>query len=165
MVRVYVSIGSNIEREQNIRGAVACLRERFERIEISPIYQSRPVGFKGSDFYNLVAAFDTAVAPRLLDAEFTDIEYAFGRRSDAERYAPRPLDIDLLLYGDLVIQDEGLKLPRGDILEYAFVLRPLCDLAPELCHPVAQRSMAELWADFNDQDQALRPVQLNPELR
>jgi 2-amino-4-hydroxy-6-hydroxymethyldihydropteridine diphosphokinase len=160
MARVYVSIGSNIEREHNIPGAVASLCDRFGKLAISPVFQSRPIGFTGNDFFNLVAGFDTSLDPRALDGELTAIECAFGRRSDAVRYAPRALDIDLLLYGDLVIHDDGLELPRADILKYAFVLRPLCDIAPEVRHPVAGRSIAELWADFDGEDQTLSPVWL-----
>lgn len=155
MARVYVSVGSNIDRERNIRRAVMRLKERFGDLHLSPVYRSRPVGFRGEDFYNLVARFDTSASPHALDDELTIMEYAFGRRSDFCRYGPRALDIDLLLYDDLVIKDDDLELPRRDILEYAFVLRPLSDLAPELRHPVVGRSVADLWANFDSKDQTL----------
>ena len=87
-----------------------------------------------------------------------DIEDACGRVRGAEKFSPRSLDIDLLLYDDQVIDSPPLRIPRSDILEYAFVLRPLAELAPGIKHPVTGRTLADHWADFDQASQPLVPV-------
>ncbi len=145
-VRALVGLGSNLERSKNLRLGVAELRERFGPLLLSPVYRSPAVGFDGPDFYNLVAAFDTDQAPDELVAVFEDIHRRAGRDRRRERLSSRTLDIDLLLYGDCV-QDEP-PLPRDDVLEYAFVLKPLVDIAPELRHPVSGRTLLDHWRDM-----------------
>ncbi len=99
MVQVFISIGSNVDREQNIRSAVAALRERWGRLTLSPVYESAPVGFRGGNFYNLVAGLDTRTpVARLLD-ELAALERAHGRTRGADQFVSRTLDLDLLLYG------------------------------------------------------------------
>lgn len=145
-VRALVGLGSNLERSKNLRLGVAELRERFGPLQLSPVYRNPAVGFDGPDFYNLVAAFDTDRAPDELVAVFEDIHRRAGRDRRRERLSSRTLDIDLLLYGDCV-QDEP-PLPRDDVLEYAFVLKPLVDIAPELRHPVSGRTLLDHWRDM-----------------
>ncbi len=145
-VRALVGLGSNLERSKNLRLGVAELRERFGPLLLSPVYRSPAVGFDGPDFYNLVAAFDTDQAPDELVAAIEDIHRRAGRDRRGERLSSRTLDIDLLLYGDCV-QDEP-PLPRDDVLEYAFVLKPLVDIAPELRHPVSGRTLLDHWRDM-----------------
>lgn len=158
MPRVFVGIGSNIDREQNIRGGVTDLHRRFGELSLSTVYESAAVGFDGSNFYNLVAAFDSEEKVAAITAALHEIEDNHGRTREGPRFSSRTLDIDLLLYGDLVLQQGKLELPRDEITKNAFVLRPLAELAPRLQHPLLNKSYAELWDAFDQQKQPLRSV-------
>jgi len=158
MPRIFVGIGSNIEREANIRGGVADLHQRFGELQLSTVYESEAVGFDGGNFYNLVAGFDSDEGVQAVSDALHEIEDAHGRTREGPRFASRTLDIDLLLYGDLVLQQGKLELPRDEITKNAFVLCPLAELAPELQHPLLNKSYAELWAAFDKRKQPLWPV-------
>jgi len=160
MARVYISIGSNIEREPNLRAAVQALREHFGAITLSSVYESRPIGFEGENFYNLVAAFDTEESPEAITAILHDIERQRGRQRGPTRFSSRTIDLDLLLYGDLIREQATLRLPRGEVDEYACVLRPLAELTPESHHPRSGETFAALWARFEKTAQPLTPVAL-----
>jgi len=160
MARVYVSIGSNIEREQNIRAAVQALRDRFGALTLSQVYENQPIGFEGENFYNLVAAFDTDKTPEAVSAILHDIEQRRGRKRGPSRFTSRTIDLDLLLYNDLIREQATLRLPRHEIDEYACVLRPLAELAPEARHPRSGETFATLWARFDQTAQPLTPVML-----
>jgi 2-amino-4-hydroxy-6-hydroxymethyldihydropteridine diphosphokinase len=159
MPRVFVGIGSNIEREASVRAGVAELGARFGELRLSPVYENPAVGFEGDSFYNLVVSFETDLAPAAVDGILHEIEQAAGRSRNGASFAPRTLDLDLLLYGDLVIRQGTLCIPRDDIERYAFVLRPLADIAGEMRHPVSGRTLGEMWAAFRGGDE-LRRVEL-----
>jgi 2-amino-4-hydroxy-6-hydroxymethyldihydropteridine diphosphokinase len=163
MPRVFVSIGSNVERERNIRAAVAALRTRFGPLQLSRVYQTPAVGFAGEDFYNLVAAFDTAEPIERVREALIGIEAAQGRERNGPRYGPRTLDLDILLYGDLVRHGDGFDVPRGEITRHAFVLGPLAELAPDLRHPETGETMARLWENLDTARWQLMPVTLDLE--
>jgi len=148
-VDVYVSAGSNMAPEDNLRLACQELRKRFGSIDLSGVYRSPPVGFAGDDFLNLVLRFRTDEPPSAIVAELERLHELAGRVRGSERFAPRTLDLDLLLYGSAVIPEPPIRVPREDIGEYAFVLGPIAELAPELRHPVTGESMAEMWARFD----------------
>lgn len=155
MARAYLSLGSNLQPHRYLRAALAELEARFGPLQISPAYRSRAVGFEGPDFVNLAVGLDTDLAPEALNDWLHALEDRHGRRRDQPRYASRTLDVDIVLYGDLVRQGSGhLDIPRAE-LRHAFVLRPLADIAPELRHPVSGRSMAELWAAFPRESEPL----------
>ncbi|MDQ3776410.1 MAG: 2-amino-4-hydroxy-6-hydroxymethyldihydropteridine diphosphokinase [Pseudomonadota bacterium] len=160
MPRVYLGIGSNVAREANIAGALESLRECFAPLTVSPVYESKAVGFDGPSFHNLVAGFDTDLDLLALHGELSEVEHRHGRRPETPRYAPRPLDLDILLYGNRVFRTNGIEVPRRDILEYAFVLRPLADIAPDLRHPANGRRIADLWQAFDQTAQPLWPIPL-----
>jgi len=159
MPRIYVSIGSNIEREKNIRGAIRALKTRFASVTASPVYRTEAEGFDGDDFYNLVAAFDTDEPLERVRDALAEIEAAHGRVRPGPRYAPRTLDIDILLYGDLIRHDGQFDIPRPEIVRHAHVLGPLAMLAPAARHPETGERFADLWRRLG-QTNALREVAL-----
>ncbi len=159
MARAFVSIGSNIDKARHIRAALDALRARFGKLTVSPVYESEALGFAGENFYNLVVAFDTEEPPRAIVTALLAIEDAHGRtREPGKKFNARTLDLDLILYGDAVINEPGLTLPRAEIREHAFVLRPLADIAPDAIHPLTGESFARMWAAFRAPDQRLWPV-------
>lgn len=157
MPQVFVSIGSNIDREHHIRTAVVELRERG-RLSLSSVYESAPIGFRGNNFYNLVAELETDTPVLSLCNQLSEIEQRHGRVRGTNRFASRTLDLDLLLYGDLVRQDHLVQIPRPEIMQYAFVLKPLSELAPELRHPVTGISFGEMWSHFVAKGQHIWPA-------
>jgi 2-amino-4-hydroxy-6-hydroxymethyldihydropteridine diphosphokinase len=164
--RCFVSIGSNIERERNIVNAVRALDNAYGPLTLSRIYETAPVGFDGDNFYNLVAGFNTDTELTQLLERLIDIERASGRRRDVKAFNSRTLDLDLLLYGDLCQHDGKVDIPRRELTEHAFVLRPLAEIAPDLQHPESGKTMRELWRAFGDHGQKLSPVQFElPRLR
>jgi len=158
MPRVFVSIGSNVEPAANVKRALAALETRFGRLTVSPVYESRAVGFDGGNFLNLAVAFETTEPAEAVHDALRAIEDGAGRRRDVPKFSDRIMDLDLLLYGQEVRHGEDFDLPRGEILGYAFVLRPLADIAPDLKHPEVNRTFGELWAAFDDPEQLLWPV-------
>ena len=159
MARVYVSIGSNIDRDANIRGGVADLQACFGELDLSLVYESESVGFDGDNFFNLVAAFDTDRDVLEVAGVLREIENDHGRTREGPRFSSRTLDIDMLLYDDVVMKEGKLELPRGEITRNAFVLWPLAEIAPDLKHPVLHKTYAELWAAFDKGKQPLWPVE------
>jgi len=156
----YIGVGSNIAPERHVPTALDALRAAFGEIVCSPAYRSPPLGFEGSDFINCVVRIDSHLEVPDLIARLKTLESRAGRQT---RTAPgsRELDLDLLLYDDRVIDLGAIRLPRPDVLDYAFVLRPLADLAPALVHPVTGRSLAWHWAHFEGDAVALTPVALD----
>jgi 2-amino-4-hydroxy-6-hydroxymethyldihydropteridine diphosphokinase len=160
MARVYLSLGSNQEPQRYLRAALDELRAQFGDIDISPAYRSAAVGFDGADFVNLAVGLDTTLSPHALNDWLHALEDRHGRRRDVPRYSDRTLDVDIVLYDDLVTQGPGhLDIPRKE-LKHAFVLKPLADIAPAVRHPVSGRTMAELWAAFPTDREPLLPVSL-----
>ncbi len=158
MPRVYVAIGSNVAPAAHVRAGLDALQTAYAPLSISPAYRSAAVGFVGDDFLNAVVGFDTEVAVRTLVEHLHAIEDAQGRQRDGPRYGSRTLDLDLLLYGDQIIQEQGLVLPHRDILRYPFVLRPLAEIAGAECHPVLGQRYDALWAAFEPKQPPLIPV-------
>ena len=147
MATVYVGLGSNIEPEANLHLGIAELRRRYGNVDVSAVFRSRAVGFEGDDFLNLVARFESESEPAEICEAITAIHNLAGRERHGGKWESRPLDIDLLLYNDRVMDEP--RVPREDVLEYSFVLRPLAELAPDLVHPVTGRTMLEHWQEFD----------------
>jgi len=159
--QVYVSIGSNIERRKHISAALRMLVQEFGALVQSPVYESNAVGFESAPFYNLVVGFDTGLSPGAV----RDRLHAIEDRNARDRHAglgARTLDLDILLYDDLVMDRDGVVLPRDDITRYAFVLRPLAEIAGSKRHPVSGKRLDELWSEFADASQVLQPVDWLP---
>ncbi|MDX1488441.1 MAG: 2-amino-4-hydroxy-6-hydroxymethyldihydropteridine diphosphokinase [Acidiferrobacterales bacterium] len=161
MPRVFVSIGSNIDKEKNVAIAVRALDSYYRPLTVSSVYESPPFGFRGDNFYNLVVGFDTEELLTEVVARLTDIERICGRVRGDKTFDSRTLDMDLLLYGNLARHDKEVDVPRPEIGEHAFVLLPLAEIAPELKHPETGQTFKAMWESFSDGRQKLRPVPLD----
>jgi 2-amino-4-hydroxy-6-hydroxymethyldihydropteridine diphosphokinase len=160
MARVYLGLGSNIDAEDNLRLGINELRSRYGSVDLSGVYQSAALGFEGDDFWNMVVGLTSEQSPLDIQRQIEEIHALSGRRRGADRLTSRPLDIDLLMYGDIVSAEPSLRLPRPDILEYSFVLRPFAELAPDIVHPETGRSLAAHWRDFDATCHPLTPVRV-----
>src|ERR1043165_3302699 len=158
MPDVYVAAGSNVEPEKNLARALDELEQTFGKLAISPAYRNPAVGFAGEDFINLVVGFRTGDSPAQVKEKLERVELSCGRARNAPKWAPRTMDLDILMYDQLVSDEPGLLLPRPDLLHRAYMLKPLADLAPGLLHPTQHRTIAELWAQFPAADHPLVEV-------
>ncbi len=149
MPRGYISIGSNIEREKNIFSSLRALEKQFGKLHVSSIFETEPVGFTGDPFYNLVVGFDSELDVQAVAKILREIEMQHGRTRNSHKFSARTLDLDLLLYGDLILKEGRLQIPRDEITHYAFVLEPLAEIAPDLQHPVSKQRFADLWEKFD----------------
>lgn len=156
---VYLGLGSNRNAEANIHAGIRALYRKFADTAISPVYRSAAVGFSGDDFLNCVARIETDLSPGELKRWLTELEDAYGRDRSQPKFSDRTLDIDILLCDDKAGLFGGLTLPRGEILEYAHVLKPLADLAPDLKHPETGKTFAEHWEEFEG-DRSLQPAEI-----
>ena len=152
MTKGYISIGSNINKDEHIPASLRALEQTFGELTVSSIYESEAVGFTGDVFYNLVVGFDSDLEVKAVAKLLRQIELDNGRTRDSRKFAARTLDLDLILYGDLIVNDGRLQIPRGEIEHYAFVLEPLAEVAPTLKHPISHLSYAELWDKFDKTD-------------
>jgi 2-amino-4-hydroxy-6-hydroxymethyldihydropteridine diphosphokinase len=156
-VPVYLAAGSNVEPERHLAQAVEALGLTFPGIRFSPWYRNHAAGFEGEDFINLAAGFDTSLPLTEVILRLQAIEALCGRPRNAPRWAPRSMDLDILLYGALV--SDTPPLPRPDLLKRAYMLGPLADIAPDLVHPTAQLTIGELWERFDRQSHPLHRVE------
>jgi 2-amino-4-hydroxy-6-hydroxymethyldihydropteridine diphosphokinase len=158
MTSVYVAAGSNVEPVENLARALRELGKHYS-LRISPAYQNKAVGFEGEDFINLVVGFETADSVDRVIAHLHEAEAACGRPRNAPKWAPRTMDLDLLLFGDLVRDD--LRVPRADLLKRAYMLRPMAELAGEIIHPTAHKNFRDLWREFPGDSHEMRSVSLS----
>ena len=158
--KAYLSLGSNIDAEANLRSAIQALRERFGDIVLSNAYVFPAVGFQGGDFLNAAAIIDSDLDPHALNDWLHALEDAHGRDRSGPRFGDRPLDIDIVFYDDLILDGPGhLQIPR-DELRHAFVLRPLAEIAPDVIDPRSGRVLADLWAAHHERDHSLEIVRI-----
>lgn len=143
MAEVYVGFGSNVEPQRHLRQAIEDLSRHFGALRCSSVYRSPAYGFSGDDFLNLVGTFSSTAGPQEIEAMLSETEYAGGRARGPVRFAPRTLDLDLLMYGQCI--DAQRRLPREDVLFYPFVLAPLAEIAPELHHPLTGVALGDAW--------------------
>ena len=160
MATVYVSVGSNIERDKYIQAGIDALKKHFGSLICSPVYESESVGFSGDNFYNLVVSFETGESYQSVDVILSNIEDANQRDRSLPKFSSRTLDLDLLLYDDLVLNTPELTLPRPEVYKNAFVLQPLADIAASVIDPNSKQTFAQLWAQFDRNQQKLWQVEL-----
>ncbi len=145
----FISIGSNIDKETHIPSSIAALQKHFGETVLSSFYETEAVGFEGDEFINLIVQFSSELDAKNVAKLLRQIELEHGRTRDSRKYAARTLDLDLVLYGDLVLSDGRLQIPRDEIERYAFVLEPLAEIAADLLHPVSKKSYAQLWEEYD----------------
>jgi len=157
---VYVAAGSNVEPVANLRRALDALSDAFPSLRVSPAYRNRAVGFEGADFINLVVGFETDLPLSAVVERLHAIEESCGRARQAPKWAPRAMDLDVLLFGDAVLDEPGLKLPRPDLARRVDMLRPAAELAPEARHPTLGKTLGDLWREFDADTHAMSAVDL-----
>lgn len=160
-VRVFVAAGSNVEPEKHLPRAAAAILHGWPDAHFSRAYRNVAVGFDGPDFINLVVGFTTAQPLAAVIARLRAIETQCGRPRYAPKWASRTMDLDVLLYGDLVEQTDDYTLPRPDLLKRPYMLGPMAEIAPDVVHPTEHREIGELWAHFARDDHAMEPVVLD----
>lgn len=160
MVIVLLSLGSNLQPQHYLHAAVKELRAKFGDIQVSQAYRTPAVGFDGPDFLNNGVALRTELELPVLDAWLHALEDRHGRDRTGPRFSDRTLDVDVVFYGDSIVEGPGhLRIPRPE-LRHAFVLKPLADIAPDFIDPVSGQSLAELWRAHPQYGQAFEAIQL-----
>lgn len=143
---VYIGLGSNIDRERYILAGVIALSEQFGEIALSSVYESDAYGFNGAPFYNLVARLESAMAIDQLATLLKQIEYRVAGECKGARFRDRRLDMDLLLYAQLSRRYGSRQVPRADVIQHEYVLRPLAELAPNEKYPLTNQTYRQLLA-------------------
>lgn len=161
MADIYISLGSNVEREYHVQRGLNALAVAFdlpfEQLKLSSLFESEAIGFKGNAFYNMVIGITTSQSVEQVAIKLRDIEFNYGRTNDAKKFSPRTLDLDLLLYDKLII-DSPAQLPRNEIDKNAFVLWPLSEVAPQVVHPIINKNYYTLWQSYDKNVQQLKVV-------
>lgn len=153
MTQLALGLGSNIEREKHLQFALEGLTDLLGILRISPVYETRAVGFDGPDFFNLVVLAETDKSLDDLISSIHLIETGAGRIRGEKYFASRNLDIDVLLYGDANLRAEGRDIPRSEIDHAAYVLKPLADVLPAGLHPISGLRFDVMWAAYENSDQ------------
>lgn len=153
MAQVFLGLGSNLNAEHNLGQGLLRLAAEYTLVAESPWYRSPAFGFDGPDFINLVVEIevDDSMSVPALSGELKKIERDFGRPDDAMKYSSRDLDIDILMFADIVGRFERMAIPRADIWKYAFVLKPLLDVNPEGQCPENHQPLSDYWPAVADQ--------------
>jgi 2-amino-4-hydroxy-6-hydroxymethyldihydropteridine diphosphokinase len=149
---IYLGIGSNINKVENIQSCLDYFNSSFKFCQISPTYQSPSYGFAGHDFYNLVLKIKSSFDLISLKKWLMAVEDSHGRDRKQVRYSNRTLDIDILLYNEDVSDSDTIKIPRPEILTQAYVLKPLIDLAPDMVHPETGQALINHWQMMQQED-------------
>ena len=156
LVVAYLGFGSNMgSRQQNLERALGFLSQRLRVTRVSSVYDTEPRGNVNQPrFFNLVCQVYTRLAPEALLALAKGIESKLGRAGKSG--APRPIDIDILFYGDRVVETPELVIPHPRLTERAFVLVPLAEIAPDFAHPVSGQTVTELLAELTETQGVLK---------
>ncbi|MGJ8692981.1 MAG: 2-amino-4-hydroxy-6-hydroxymethyldihydropteridine diphosphokinase [Thalassotalea sp.] len=157
MARIYISLGTSINREKYLLEGLKALADTYNHLTLSSLFESEAVGFDGPHFFNMVIAVDTSDSVEQVAKTLKKIELEHGRSPDATKFSPRTLDLDLLLYDDLILTTPA-QIPRDEITKNAFVLWPLAELAGDDVHPIAQLTYRQLWQQYDKNKQQLKKV-------
>jgi len=157
-VVVYLGLGANLgDRHGNLKRALALLSERIQVGKVSSVYETEPVGnINQPRFLNMVCQARTGLTPEVLLSLAKGIESKMGRRPARERWGPRPIDIDILFYGDRVVETPELVIPHPRLAERAFVLVPLAEITPDLVHPVIGKTIRQLLEEVGGKEGVVR---------
>ena len=158
---VFLSLGSNIDPEQNLKYACRELKKAFGNIQISSVYRNKPIGFEGNDFLNIVVKVKSSFNPNEMLDYLRGLEAATGKDIGIGAFDSRTLDIDMLLFGSLVHSEKPFKIPRNDIELYSFVLCPLAEIYPDGIHPVIGKTFKDLWESFDQAEHPLNKVSVD----
>lgn len=159
MKKIFLGLGTNLgDREHNLREAIIKIEEHIGKVvNSSSVYETAPWGFDSEDdFLNMVVSVETELSPSEVMKKIVKIESMLGRERDQDRYSSRIIDIDILFYDDLVLKENGLKIPHRLIHERKFVLVPLCELAPDMIHPMLGKSMKVLLGECRDRSKIVK---------
>ena len=159
--KIFVGIGSNIDREKNIKSCMSILKSIYGDIVISPVYETQSMGFNGPNFYNLVSCFETDENIYDLKSTLNEIENNHGRHFNETKFSSRTVDIDILYYDDLVLSDDKIQIPRKEICEYDFVLKPLMDIVPDFIHPFHKISHKEIMNKIKIKKQIISIIDMD----
>ena len=160
-MEVFLSLGSNIDPEENLQYACKELKKTFGNIQVSSVYRNKSIGFEGNDFLNIVVKVKSTFNPNEMLDYLRDIEAVTGRDIGTGTFNSRTLDIDMILYGDLIHPEGPFKIPRKDIELYSFVLCPLAEIEPGGIHPVKGKTFKDLWEGFDQEEHPLNKVSLD----
>ena len=158
---IFLSLGSNINPEENLQVACRELIKTFGKIKVSSVYRNKPIGFEGNDFLNMVVKVKSTYSPNEILDCLRGLEARTGRDIGTGVFDSRTLDIDMILFGNLVNPEKPLKIPRNDIELYSFVLCPLAEIEPSGIHPVKGKTFKDLWEDFDQEGHLLDKVSLD----
>jgi 2-amino-4-hydroxy-6-hydroxymethyldihydropteridine diphosphokinase len=158
MTAVYVAAGSNVDPERNLASACRQVADSWPDARFSRAYRNQAVGFDGPDFLNMVVGFHTTESVEAVLARLREIETLCGRPRNAPKWASRAMDLDILLFGARIEKTDDYTLPRPDLLKRPYMLGPLAELAPFVQHPTANKSIGELWAQFDRDAHSMTPV-------
>jgi 2-amino-4-hydroxy-6-hydroxymethyldihydropteridine diphosphokinase len=160
MAKIFISIGSNVDKELNIVNSIKTLKTHFPDLICSAVFESESIGFDGHNFYNLVAGANTDMSLNDVCSLLKQIERDNGRLPSDKKFSPRTLDLDLLFFDDVVC-DSPAQLPRDEITKNAFVLWPLADIAAEFIHPINNLPIKNIWQKYDKTQQKLWKVELS----
>jgi len=156
----YLCLGSNINPSENIRFAVQRLQQDFSSVQISNLYKTRAVGFDGDDFLNLAVALKTNQRLGELLRYVDSLEKEAGRvRVARGNFDSRTLDVDVVMFGDLIGEHKGRQWPSEDIHENAHVLLPMSEIAGSRTHPALGVNFTQLWNEFESGDQGIKKIE------
>jgi len=151
---IYISVGSNVDKEKHTKAGLQGMYDAFGELTLSSVFESESVGFEGNNFYNLVIKTSTSLSIAQVCSVLKQIEQDNKRQRGEQKFAPRTLDLDLLLY-DCQVTSQPIELPRPEVLYNAFVLKPLAEIAPDEVHPIVNKNYANLWQAYDKSQQKL----------
>lgn len=158
MAKIFIGLGTNIDRERAALQGLEALKEAFTSIKVSRLYESQAIGFTGNNFYNAVISAETDLSLIQVLNILKNIESQYAHSEQQAGICSKRLDLDMLLY-DNVVTAAPIQLPRPEILYNAYVLLPLSEVAPDLKHPTTGKTYQQHWQQYTDTTQKLWPVE------